>query len=100
MSTTDAKTTAERNAAARRQFLTSCGKYAVVTAPVVALMLTHTQGAYAHAISGSRNHFDSRNSNNNNGGNGGNGGDNGRGNGFSNFGGNDSGRGDNNRGKH
>lgn len=46
----------ERNAEdvsqARRQFLAKCGKFAVVTPPVVTLMLTAAHNNYAAAVSG------------------------------------------------
>ena len=37
---------------ARRRFLAKCGKFAVITPPVVTLMLTATHGNYAAARSG------------------------------------------------
>lgn len=37
---------------ARRRFLAKCGKFAVITPPVVTLMLTATHGNYAAAHSG------------------------------------------------
>ena len=37
---------------ARRKFLATCGKFAVVTPPAVTLLLSATNRAYAHFASG------------------------------------------------
>lgn len=39
-------------ASARREFLKKCGKYAAVTPPTIALMLSSAEQSYAQAISG------------------------------------------------
>lgn len=42
----------ENVVAARRRFLANCGKFAVVTPPVVSLMLSASQRSYATPVSG------------------------------------------------
>lgn len=44
---------AESMLRARREFLAKCGKFAVVTPPVVTLMLSTANSNYAAAVSGS-----------------------------------------------
>ena len=44
----------DREITARRRFLASCGKFAVVTPPAIALMLSATEHNYAAALSGRR----------------------------------------------
>ena len=52
---TPAKTTSKDQAAlARRRFLLNCGKFAVVTPPVVTLMLSASDRSYAAVASGAR----------------------------------------------
>ncbi len=46
------KTQADAHAAARRRFLVNCGKFAVVTPPVVSLMLSASERSYATVGSG------------------------------------------------
>jgi hypothetical protein len=41
---------------ARRRFLKTCGKLAVITPPVISLMLSSSNQAYANAVSGYTNH--------------------------------------------
>ncbi len=52
---TPAKNTPQDRAAlARRRFLLNCGKFAVVTPPVVTLMLSTAERSYAVVASGAR----------------------------------------------
>jgi len=44
----------DRAALARRRFLLNCGKFAVVTPPVVTLMLSASERSYAIVSSGAR----------------------------------------------
>lgn len=44
----------DRAALARRRFLLNCGKFAVVTPPVVTLMLSASERSYAAVASGAR----------------------------------------------
>ena len=42
----------DRSVEARRRFLKTCGKFAVITPPVLSLMLSNTHKAYAVVSSG------------------------------------------------
>ena len=44
----------DRAALARRRFLLNCGKFAVVTPPVVTLMLSTSERGYAKVLSGAK----------------------------------------------
>ena len=46
--------TANRAALARRRFLLNCGKFAVVTPPLVTLMLSTSDRSYAKVMSGAK----------------------------------------------
>jgi hypothetical protein len=45
----------EKRVAARRDFLATCGKFAIITPPAVSLLLSTTGRSYATASSGYRN---------------------------------------------
>lgn len=51
---TDSPKNADRAALARRRFLLNCGKFAVVTPPLVTLMLSTTDRSYAKVMSGAK----------------------------------------------
>lgn len=51
---TDSPKNADRAALARRRFLLNCGKFAVVTPPLVTLMLSASDRGYAKVMSGAK----------------------------------------------
>ena len=54
MTPADKNASNDRASLARRRFLLNCGKFAVVTPPVVTLMLSASERGYARVMSGAK----------------------------------------------